>query len=258
MNPHEPLGYLASLLVLTTFYMRDMVRLRVAAIASNLAFITYAALADLDPILLLHLLLLPTNLYRLYQALHPNLQEVCMITIRRSIIILIALAVPMISAQSSWPANVTVVSPVERGKVVTASGKLENGVAIPDLSWAWRSSMACFVQLQAHKFAAKHVIFATQTKLTGIGELMVKVIPTDPNANLSLWVYASSGYQLPPAIQSVRSCEADFKWDRPFKNQTQDHTRYITMGTKSEGIVIGVSGPAEMTAADFTLEISLK
>lgn len=181
-----------------------------------------------------------------------------MTTIRRFSILLFVLAFPMISAQSSWPPHVAVVAPVERGKVVTVSGKLENGIAIPDLSWAWRSSVACFVQLQAHKFAAKHVIFATQTKLTGIGELTVRVIPTDPNANLSLWVYASNGYQLPPNLQSVRSCEADFKWDRPFKNQTQDHTRYITMGTKSEGIVIGVSGPAEMTAADFTLEISVK
>lgn len=266
MNTHEPLGYVASLLVLATFYMRDMVHLRLAAIASNLAFMSYAALADLQPILLLHVLLLPTNLYRLYQALREGQpsrafaqKETYMNLIRRSVVLL-TLAIPMfsVSAQGSWPSTVTLVPPVERGKVVTVSAKLENGIAIPDLSWAWRSSMACFVQLQAHKFAAKHVIFATQTKLTGIGELMVKVIPTDPNANLSLWVYVASGYQLPPAIQSVRSCEADFKWDRPFKNQTQDHTRYITMGTKSEGIVIGVSGPAEMTAADFTLEISVK
>ena len=182
----------------------------------------------------------------------------------RRIAIVSAMILPAIAlgvgagAQSGWPKHVTVVTPVERGKVVTVQGKLENGVEITDLSWAWRSSMACFVQLQAWKFESKHVIFATQTKLSGIGELKVKVIPADVNANLSLWVYASNDYRLPPEIQSVRSCEADFKWDRPFKNQTQDHTRYITMGTKSEGIVIGVSAPKEVTAADFTLEISVK
>ena len=259
MNSYEPTGYLASLLVLATFYMHDMVRLRAVAILSNLAFIAYGALAEIIPVLLLHALLLPTNLYRLHQALnHPNLLEVSMKTIRQSIILVLALAIPIISAQNSWPSHVTVVAPVERGKTVSAVGNLEKGIEISDLSWAWRGGMACFVQLQAAKFAAKHVIFATQTKLSGIGELMVKVIPKDPSANLSLWVYASNDYRLPPDIQSVRSCEADFKWDRPWKGQTQDHTRYITMGTKSEGIVIGVSGPKEMTAADFTLEISVK
>ena len=182
---------------------------------------------------------------------------------RRSMLAL-AVAAPALvlgiqsTAQSSWPAHVTVVAPAERGKVVTVQGKIENGIAMPDLSWAWRSSMACFVGNQAAKFAAKHVIFATQTKLSGIGELTVRVIPKDVNANLSLWVYASNDQRLPPAIQSVRSCEADFKWDLAFKGQTQDHTRSIKMGTKSEGIVIGVSGVKEIMAGDFTLEISVK
>lgn len=61
------LGYLASVLVLATFCMRGMVALRIAAIASNLAFISYGALADINPVLLLHLLLLPMNVYRLTQ-----------------------------------------------------------------------------------------------------------------------------------------------------------------------------------------------
>lgn len=61
----EPVGYLASALVLATFCMRDMAALRCMAIASNLAFITYGALADLGPVLLLHLLLLPVNVLRL-------------------------------------------------------------------------------------------------------------------------------------------------------------------------------------------------
>jgi hypothetical protein len=65
MNITEPLGYLASALVLATFCMRDMKALRCMAIASNLAFIAYALLADLAPVLVLHLLLLPVNVQRL-------------------------------------------------------------------------------------------------------------------------------------------------------------------------------------------------
>jgi len=65
MSTVEAVGYLASALVLVTFCMRDMVSLRCVAIASNLAFIAYGALADLGPVLVLHLLLLPVNVGRL-------------------------------------------------------------------------------------------------------------------------------------------------------------------------------------------------
>lgn len=71
MTP-DVLGYLASALVLAAFGMRDMRALRLAAIASNLAFIGYAAWAGIPPVLVLHLLLLPMNLLRLRQAGTPT------------------------------------------------------------------------------------------------------------------------------------------------------------------------------------------
>ena len=52
MNTHELIGYLASLLVLMTFCMSGMVSLRALAIASNMAFIAYGALAGISPVLL--------------------------------------------------------------------------------------------------------------------------------------------------------------------------------------------------------------
>ncbi len=72
MSETESLGYVASLLVLATFCMRDMVTLRVLAIASNVAFVGYAALAHIHPVLLLHALLLPMNLWRLIEALRER------------------------------------------------------------------------------------------------------------------------------------------------------------------------------------------
>ena len=69
MTETEMVGYAASLLVLATFCMRGMVSLRALAIASNLAFIGYAALADIHPVLLLHALLLPMNVCRLLEAM---------------------------------------------------------------------------------------------------------------------------------------------------------------------------------------------
>ena len=72
MNDVDALGYLASALVLATFSMRDMVALRVLAMASNLAFIVYAVLAGIGPVLLLHALLLPMNLLRLVESMRPR------------------------------------------------------------------------------------------------------------------------------------------------------------------------------------------
>jgi CRP/FNR family transcriptional regulator, cyclic AMP receptor protein len=65
-------GYAAAALVLAAFCMQSMCCLRVFAILSNLAFITYAYHRDLIPILLLHVLLLPVNATRLYQLFHPE------------------------------------------------------------------------------------------------------------------------------------------------------------------------------------------
>lgn len=60
----EIVGYVASGLVFLTFCMKTMMPLRLLAIASNVAFISYGAINGLFPILVLHSLLLPLNLVR--------------------------------------------------------------------------------------------------------------------------------------------------------------------------------------------------
>jgi hypothetical protein len=55
--------------VLAAFGMKDMVNLRIVAICSNVAFITYAVMLNLPPILILHVILLPLNGWRLAQEL---------------------------------------------------------------------------------------------------------------------------------------------------------------------------------------------
>ena len=61
------MGYLASALVLATFCMKSIRPLRLMAIISNVAFISYAVSTDMRPILLLHSILLPVNIVRLTQ-----------------------------------------------------------------------------------------------------------------------------------------------------------------------------------------------
>ena len=54
--------------VFATFYMKTMMPLRAVAIASNVAFISYGYVGGMAPILILHVALLPLNLWRLHQT----------------------------------------------------------------------------------------------------------------------------------------------------------------------------------------------
>ena len=67
MQGLELFGYLGGLLTLTTFSMKTMLHLRMVGIAANVAFISYGALGSVYPVLLLHLTLLPLNIWRLHQ-----------------------------------------------------------------------------------------------------------------------------------------------------------------------------------------------
>ena len=68
MTTLEVLGYLGGVLVFSTFYLKTMIPLRLVAIASNIVYIAYSALAGLLPILVLHTLLLPLNIWRLIRS----------------------------------------------------------------------------------------------------------------------------------------------------------------------------------------------
>jgi hypothetical protein len=63
----EASGYIASGLVLSTFSVTSMRRLRLLGIGSNVSFICFAVMTGVLPILILHSLLLPINISRLIQ-----------------------------------------------------------------------------------------------------------------------------------------------------------------------------------------------
>ncbi len=68
MHP-DTLGWAAAAQMVATFSCREARQLRPLAVTTNLAFIGYGAAAGLAPVLALHLLLLPINLWRWAQAL---------------------------------------------------------------------------------------------------------------------------------------------------------------------------------------------
>lgn len=61
------IGYLASILVVLTFYMDQMIALRITAVLSNIAFLAYGISLELGPVVALHGVLLPLNIWRLRQ-----------------------------------------------------------------------------------------------------------------------------------------------------------------------------------------------
>lgn len=69
MNCIDILGYMAACLMFSTFYMKNMIPLRLAGIASNVTFIIYTFQAGIWPIFALHAALLPMNCLRLTQML---------------------------------------------------------------------------------------------------------------------------------------------------------------------------------------------
>jgi hypothetical protein len=69
MTLSDAAGYVASTMVLLTFLTKDMRLLRLLAIVSNIAFVTYGLLVWLPPVFCLHLLLLPINTVRLREIL---------------------------------------------------------------------------------------------------------------------------------------------------------------------------------------------
>ena len=69
MSFQDLIGWLASALVLATFSARSMLPLRALAVGSNVAFVGYAYMAGLWPILLLHSIMLPLNGLRLREAI---------------------------------------------------------------------------------------------------------------------------------------------------------------------------------------------
>lgn len=98
------LGYAASCAVLATFLMRTMVPLRLVAILSNFLFLSYGYVEHIYPVLFLHAVLLPINLWRLLTIqLPPHLQPQTGISdSQRSLGQLKALTRAMVATFCAW------------------------------------------------------------------------------------------------------------------------------------------------------------
>ncbi|MFN8288916.1 MAG: hypothetical protein U0U70_01540 [Chitinophagaceae bacterium] len=160
-------------------------------------------------------------------------------------------------SSAQWPSGVTTVDMNGKDSAVV-QGDMAKGSPMQDLSWAWNSANACFPGTQAAKFKGNHVFFAV--RMAPKSEMFISVTPTDASADLSIYAYriGANEYNLVPDLNSCITCEADHKWDRPWKGKVQTSERHVSFqnpGTETYNILIGVSGPASATSGTFNLKI---
>ena len=146
--------------------------------------------------------------------------------------------------------------------IVTVTGDLSEGAIMEDLSWAWNASVACFPETQVDKFTGNHVLYTAN--LVSYSEMIITVIPDDPNADFSLYAYeiGNSNYDaIVPNLKRCVRCEVDHKWDGTYNGKTQDHRRIVRdiLATRNPyKVVIGVVGANGLTEGSYTLQIDFK
>ncbi len=154
-------------------------------------------------------------------------------------------------------ANVTTIQLPQGNMQGAIKGDLGTGQEMNDLSWAWNSSVACFVEKQAPKFTGKHVLYAIELPRNTI--LNIRLVPDDSKANFSLYAYSvgNASNAVVPDLASCVSCESDYKWDRAYRGKTQDHTRSVSLTAINNPyeVVIGVVGPNGADSGGFELQI---
>lgn len=151
---------------------------------------------------------------------------------------------------------------VQPNAVTEVQGDLLTGTIMEDLSWAWNSSIACFVAPRRNRFTGNHVLYSCD--LPKYTEYEITVIPEDKNANFSIYAYQIgqvSASNTVPNLQRCIRCEADFKWEYKRRGKTQDHTRTvkdILAINNPYQVVIGVVGAEGLTSGAYTLKIISK
>jgi hypothetical protein len=68
----ELIGFCGSALAVWTYWMREMITLRIVAILGCICFLSYGALIHSYPLMLMEATLLPINAYRLFQLLRDG------------------------------------------------------------------------------------------------------------------------------------------------------------------------------------------
>lgn len=144
------------------------------------------------------------------------------------------------------------------GESLTYELDLSKGAPMSDLSWAWNSQNACFVEPRKAWFTGNHLLLLTE--IPKYSTMVIRLVPKDKKQNMSLYAYSGGHGALPPALNGCVSCEADFKQERPSINRPRpDHTRSVELRavTRPYPVTIGVAGAEGLSSGEFHLEVTV-
>ncbi len=160
---------------------------------------------------------------------------------------------------SQFPVHVKKIESIAN-QTVSVKGNLSSGAHMDNLTWAWKSSVACFPGTQKLKFSGNHVLYHTIIPPRAI--MNITVTPDNKSDNFSLYAYqiGTTNYSTVPDLSTCLACEADHKWDYDKVGQTQDHRRTVSLNTMDDpfNVVIGVVGADGLEKGGFTLTIELQ
>lgn len=164
----------------------------------------------------------------------------------------------LLSASAALSAQIFTLE-AEQNNTLYWEGNLSSGQPISDLSWAWNSSVACFVEPREEFFRGNHVLY--RSELPNYSTMIITLVPDDPKQDISLYAYSGGHGATPPNLSSCVSCEADFPMDQEVRGRVRPaHVRSVELRAVRNPypVTIGVSGPNGSVEGGYKLYIELK
>ncbi|MEZ5307867.1 MAG: hypothetical protein R2684_12050 [Pyrinomonadaceae bacterium] len=148
----------------------------------------------------------------------------------------------------------------DAGKV---SGDLKDGAKLSSLTWAERSSVACFPGTRFEMFNGNHVFY--RITLPAASSMKITLTPKD-DAKINLYALRQgmNDQKTPPDVTSAISCEASYpiyanlpSGKRVQNKDTGRKVEYISVGSPYS-ILIGVAGANGLASGEFDLNVEIK
>lgn len=138
----------------------------------------------------------------------------------------------------------------------TFTGNLSNGEIVSDLSWAWNSSMACFVETVKDQYKGNHVFY--QVDLPVNSTMDIYLTPNSSSSQIALYGFSkgANSTDIPPNVTSSVSCEAD-----PSNSNgatTGNRHIYFNAINNPYSVIIGVAGAEGVLSGGFEIEIVIE
>ncbi len=137
----------------------------------------------------------------------------------------------------------------------TFKGNLSNGEKLSDLSWAWNSSMACFVEPGKSWYEGNHVFY--QIDIPDHTTIDIYLNATNSSDDIAIYAYSKGAGDktIPPNITTCVSCEAAPSNSTPI---TGEKHLYLNAVNNPYSIIIGVAGATGVTSGEYTVTIDVE